>query len=85
MRHKVLIAEDESTSEALGDAIKSMLGLDLVERVIADTKVVEMRLAEEHARSAAPRGRRLREDAARRDRQHVPDVLGDRMPANRGA
>lgn len=40
------IAEDDSTSEALGTAIKSMLGLDLVERLIADTKVIEMKLAE---------------------------------------
>lgn len=40
------IAEDDSTSEALGTAIKSMLGLDLVERLIADAKVIEMKLAE---------------------------------------
>lgn len=40
------IAEDESTSEALGTAIKSLLGLDLAERLIADSKVIEMKLRE---------------------------------------
>ncbi|GAA5509126.1 DNA sulfur modification protein DndD [Novipirellula caenicola] len=40
------IADDESTSEALGSAIKSLLGLDLAERLIADMKVVHMKLAE---------------------------------------
>lgn len=40
------IADDESTSEALGSAIKSLLGLDLAERLIADMKVVQMKLAE---------------------------------------
>ena len=41
------IAEDESTSEALGTAIKSLLGLDLAERLIADSKVIEMKLREQ--------------------------------------
>ncbi|EGF28176.1 DNA sulfur modification protein DndD [Rhodopirellula baltica WH47] len=40
------IADDESTSEALGAAVKSLLGLDLAERLIADMKVVQMKLAE---------------------------------------
>ena len=40
------IAEDESTNEALGSAIKALLGLDLAERLIADAKVMEMKLRE---------------------------------------
>jgi len=40
------IAEDESTNEALGSAIKALLGLDLAERLIADSKVMEMKLRE---------------------------------------
>jgi len=39
------LAEDETASEALGTAIKSLLGLDLAERLIADATVLEGRLA----------------------------------------
>ncbi|MBI2480683.1 MAG: DNA sulfur modification protein DndD [Planctomycetia bacterium] len=39
------LADDESTSQALGGAIKSLLGLDLVERLIADVVVLEGRIA----------------------------------------
>ncbi|HUY34516.1 MAG TPA: DNA sulfur modification protein DndD [Pirellulales bacterium] len=39
------LAEDETASEALGAAIKSLLGLDLAERLIADATVLEGRLA----------------------------------------
>jgi DNA sulfur modification protein DndD len=38
------LAEDDNTSERLGSAIKSLLGLDLAERLIADASVVEARL-----------------------------------------
>lgn len=40
------LANDETTSEALSKAIKAMLGLDLAERLIADMKVVQLKLAE---------------------------------------
>lgn len=40
------IADDESTSDSLGSAIKSLLGLDLAERLISDMKVVQLKLAE---------------------------------------
>lgn len=43
------LAEDETSNEALSSAIKSLLGLDLAERLIADAKVVESRLAKETA------------------------------------
>ena len=39
------LAEDESSSRALGEAIKSLLGLDLAERLVADTTVLENRIA----------------------------------------
>lgn len=39
------LAEDETGNEALGAAIKSLLGLDLAERLIADASVLEARLA----------------------------------------
>src|SRR5207302_5664691 len=39
------LAEDESSSRALGAAIKSLLGLDIVERLITDSTVLQTRLA----------------------------------------
>jgi DNA sulfur modification protein DndD len=39
------LAEDDSSSKALGAAIKALLGLDIVERLITDTAVVQTRLA----------------------------------------
>ena len=46
------LAEDETSSEALGAAIKSLLGLDLVERLVADAGVLEARLAKRGRKSA---------------------------------
>lgn len=39
------LAEDESSSKALGAAIKSLLGLDIVERLITDSTALQLRLA----------------------------------------
>lgn len=39
------LAEDDTCGEALGTAIKALLGLDLAERLIADATVLESRLA----------------------------------------
>ncbi len=39
------LAEDETSTQALGDAIKSLLGLDLAERLVADSVVLEARVA----------------------------------------
>jgi len=39
------LADDETSSQALGVAIKSLLGLDLAERLVGDTTVLESRLA----------------------------------------
>lgn len=45
------LAEDESSTRALGDAIKSLLGLDLAERLVADASVLEGRLSKRATRS----------------------------------
>lgn len=39
------LAEDETSSQVLGTAVKSLLGLDIAERLIADAAVLEARLA----------------------------------------
>jgi len=39
------LAEDETSTQALGEAIKSLLGLDLAERLVTDASVLETRLA----------------------------------------
>jgi hypothetical protein len=39
------LAEDETSSQVLGTAVKSLLGLDIAERLIADSAVLEARLA----------------------------------------
>jgi DNA sulfur modification protein DndD len=41
------LAEDSSSSAALGAAVKALLGLDLVERLIADATVLQARLAKQ--------------------------------------
>ena len=38
------LAEDETSSQVLGSAVKSLLGLDVAERLIADAAVVEANL-----------------------------------------
>ncbi len=39
------LAEDETSNQAMGEAIKALLGLDLAERLVADTSVLESRIA----------------------------------------
>ena len=41
------LAEDETSSQILGSAVKSLLGLDLAERLIADASVLETRMGKE--------------------------------------
>ena len=43
------LADDESSHQALGDAVKSLLGLDVAERLVADAGVLEGRLSEQVA------------------------------------
>jgi DNA sulfur modification protein DndD len=45
------LAEDETSNVALGDAIKALLGLDLAERLVADSTVLEGRLAKKIKKS----------------------------------
>lgn len=45
------LAEDEGSSQALGEAIKSLLGLDLAERLVTDSSVLEGRLAKQVRKS----------------------------------
>lgn len=45
------LAEDETSTQALGEAIKSLLGLDLAERLVADASVLETRLASRATKS----------------------------------
>jgi DNA sulfur modification protein DndD len=45
------LAEECSSTQELGDAIKSLLGLDLAERLVADTMVLEGKLAKRASRS----------------------------------
>ncbi len=49
------LAEDETSSQVLGTAVKSLLGLDIAERLIADAAVLETRLAARGAEVAKPR------------------------------
>ena len=46
------LAEDDTSMQALGDAIKSLLGLDLAERLMADAAVLEGRIAKRAEASA---------------------------------
>ena len=48
------LAEDETSSQVLGTAVKSLLGLDIAERLIADSAVLETRLATRGAEAAKP-------------------------------
>ena len=45
------LAEDETSTQALGEAIKSLLGLDLAERLVTDASVLETRLASRATKS----------------------------------
>ena len=57
------LAEDETSSQILGSAVKSLLGLDVAERLIADAGVVEKKLAKEQEASKS------RDDRADLDKQ----------------
>jgi len=48
------LAEDETSSQVLGTAVKSLLGLDIAERLISDAGVLETKLVKELA-AARPR------------------------------
>jgi DNA sulfur modification protein DndD len=57
------LAEDETSSQVLGTAVKSLLGLDLAERLIADAAVLEARA------TAASEGEPSRDDRGELERE----------------
>src|SRR5262249_41361542 len=63
------LAEDESSSKALSAAIKSLLGLDVVERLITDSTVLQTRLAK---RAGTPQQQAQVEALERLLREHRP-------------
>ena len=70
------LTEDETSSQALGAAIKSLLGLDIVERLIADTTVIQARQAKEGAHrgtSREGRGAGATGPGAEADRIRAPE------------
>ena len=92
------LAEDETSSQVLGAAVKSLLGLDVAERLIADAGVLEARLAKglEATKSQDDRGElekdidraqdraRRAEDKAQRAREHPPSNRNRGATARRG-
>lgn len=68
------LAEQENCSDALGNAIKSLLGLDLAERLMADAAVLEGRIAKRIQKSAE--SSRVEElEAAWKDAKEHADAL----------
>ncbi len=65
------LAEDASSSETLGAAIKTLLGLDIVERLVADTAVLQARLAKQ----AGEPGERAEVEELERSRDALRDVI----------
>jgi DNA sulfur modification protein DndD len=74
------LTEDETSSQALGAAIKSLLGLDIVERLIADTAVIQARQAKEGATA----GHREKVEVLEREAQELSDRIR-RLSDERGA
>ena len=80
------LAEDSSDQQALADSIKTMLGLDLVERLAADLTVYTSRLAKSTNGHQGPdelstlqneiHGASQKVQAAQNDYQHLQDTLG---------
>jgi DNA sulfur modification protein DndD len=71
------LAEDESSSKALGAAIKALLGLDLVERLIADSAVVQTRLAKKAGPPEQQAELAAREEQFRETRRRLEAVKAE--------
>jgi DNA sulfur modification protein DndD len=67
------LAEDSSSSQALGAAVKTLLGLDLVERLIADATVLQARLVKE---AGSPEQRAAVEALEQEQTQLDADITG---------
>lgn len=72
------LAEDETSSEALGVAIKSLLGLDLAERLIADAASLQSRQAK-RGRKSPDLAELERLDAELAQKQSEIEVLHQRI------
>ena len=72
------LTEDETSSQALGAAIKSLLGLDIVERLIADAAVIQARQAKEGATAGHREKVEVLETAGRGDRARLRRVDEER-------
>ncbi len=55
------LAEDETSSQVLGTAVKSLLGLDIVERLIGDAAVLQTRFAKKEPTPRPPDEREMLE------------------------
>ncbi|MEO8496610.1 MAG: DNA sulfur modification protein DndD, partial [Planctomycetota bacterium] len=83
------LADDASAHIALGSAVKSLLGLDLAEKLIADASILENRLSSRLATlSDDPNYKTLIAESAKLDaqvkvkRQEVAALENDRLRAN---
>lgn len=64
------LADDDSSTHALGAAVKSLLGLDMVEKLIADAAVLEGRLSEQIAAVGDdPQLKKLAKNLAKKDKE----------------
>lgn len=72
------LAEDESSNVALGEAIKALLGLDLAERLVADSTVLEGRLAKKLRKSDEPDVLTRLEESWREKKAKVERLKQDR-------
>ena len=66
------LAEDESSSKMLGTAIKALLGLDIVERLVADATVLQTRLVKE----AGGKERKTEIEALQQRLREIETALG---------
>lgn len=67
------LAEDESSSRILGTAIKALLGLDIVERLVSDATVLQTRLA----RDAGNKDQRAQIEALQQRLREIEAGLGE--------
>lgn len=64
------LADDDSSHQALGTAVKSLLGLDLAERLVADASILEARLTEQMTGAANdPELRQMQKELAAKDQE----------------
>ena len=74
------LAEDATSSETLGTAIRALLGLDIVERLIADASVLQTRIAKQ----ASEPGKASEIETLERERDEARDAL-ERLKQSRAS